>query len=183
MLAELLSVDHAAILMLLENEDGALLPVPFLCQQQMGEGEADCESVPVFKKNDAPFLEISCKMGNEPGYRPIHTLSGSEQNRLILDLLIAKARVTCKQRLTLLLIDDDLTSNFSKPTFEHLLRTLATEDFQVVVTLPHAHGSYARSIEDGGLPEEMAFLDSWQVVPVQNGLPGMFRRMSALKGP
>jgi recombinational DNA repair ATPase RecF len=64
-------------------------------------------------------------------------LSGGEKDLLIIDLLISKAREICKERLTLLLIDD-LAYNLDQSNFEILLRALAKEDFQSIVSLPPA---------------------------------------------
>ncbi|WP_348995729.1 hypothetical protein ABFG95_08000 [Achromobacter sp. HNDS-1] len=180
MLASVLGIDRAAILMLLDNDMGPMLPVPFQCRQAMevssededdwadgDEEDANPELVPKLRDNDEPFLKVWCKM-EEDDYRSIETLSGSETNCFLLDLLIAKARATCRHRLTLLLIDADLVYNLPEYGFETLLRTLAAEDFQVVVALPPTFERYKDAMNGGEIPDELSFLQHWQIVPIQH---------------
>jgi hypothetical protein len=187
MLATMLCVDRATVFALLENERREFVPFPLRWQhvheveleheqeddyddEDTDGDEADTVVVPKYKENGEPFLEVCCKMDEDGDYLSFESLSGSEQNCVILELLIAKARETCKHRLTLLLIDAESAYRLSDYGFERLLVTLAGEDFQSVVVLPGVRQDYAEKIRTKTIPEAPSFLEPWQVVQVQNGL-------------
>ncbi len=81
------------------------------------------------------YHEFRFKIEGGDCFVPLCNLSGSEQGRLILDLLITKAREVSMQRLTLLLVES-LVVSFDKSNFAAVLTALAKEEFQTVVSLP-----------------------------------------------
>lgn len=189
MLATMLCVDRATVFALLENERREFVPFPFQWQhvheveleheqeddydyddEETDGDEAATAVVPKYKENGEPFLEVRCKMDEDGNYLSFESLSSSEQNCVILELLIAKARETCKHRLTLLLIDAESAYRLSDYGFERLLVTLAGEEFQSVVALPGGREDYAEKIRTNTIPKALSFLEPWQVVKVQNGL-------------
>jgi len=95
-------------------------------------------------------------------------LSGSEKDRLIIDLLVTKAKEICKERLTLLLVED-LAFGLDKNNFEILLRALAKEDFQSIVSLPPSRESDIIARNDGNpVLNDVDFLKSWKLAVVKS---------------
>ncbi|MHA6842568.1 hypothetical protein ACQUJZ_16585 [Ralstonia pseudosolanacearum] len=135
LMVDILNMDKGAVFALAEVGAGSVIPGRLKFKQATGYDEESEESYPICKKNGEPHMQLLFREGGSSEYVPFWSLSGSERNRLVLDLLIAKSREVSKQRLTLLLIDD-LTSNFDSDNFASLLKALANEDFQVVLTLP-----------------------------------------------
>jgi len=105
-------------------------------QEHIYDEEEDRE-VPKYKENRKPYYNLRLKKVEDKASHCYEALSGGEKDLLIIDLLISKAREICKERLTLLLIDD-LAYNLDQSNFEILLRALAKEDFQSIVSLPPA---------------------------------------------
>lgn len=115
------------------------------------------------KENGEPYYNLRFKKENSNFFLSYAGLSGSEKDRLIIDLLITKAREICKERLTLFLIDD-IAIGLDKSNFEILLRALAKEDFQSIVSLPPAKKS--EIINDTGdilCLNELDYLREWRL--------------------
>lgn len=90
-------------------------------------------------------------------------LSGSEKTRLLIALSITKAREVAKQKLTLLLIEN-LAINFDKGNFEHLLRTLRDEDFQVLVSIPPCRENDITDKSTGPQKlRDLDYLEGWKL--------------------
>ena len=96
-------------------------------------------------------------------------LSGSEQDRLILDLLISKTREVSKQRLTVLVIEDFALS-LDAANFENLLRCLTAEDFQVLVLLPPAREKDVLDVNNGERTlQSLEYLSPWKLTFLPGG--------------
>lgn len=131
-----LDVDRVTLNALVNIGTKSLIPGSLKFQHAKDYEDDDSELlVACYKENGEPYYELTFLKENKDKLLPYSCLSGSEKDMLLLDLLITKAREICKQRLTLLLIEDQSlvldTSNFKK-----LLKCLASENFQVVVSTP-----------------------------------------------
>ena len=129
-----LNIDKSALYALAKIGGNTLIPGEIKFEQAMEEDESEGLYLKI-KNNGKPYFNLLFKKSQSDCYEHFDSLSGSAQGRLILDLLITKAREISKQRLTLLLIEG-LPNNFDLKKFEALLRQLANEEFQVVVSLP-----------------------------------------------
>ena len=170
LMMEILNLDQAALFELARIGTTSVIPgeLKFVQAEGVNIEDGDEEPRPVFKGNDEPFLELMFRKNGARKFLPIKNLSGSEQNQLILDLLITKAREISKQRLTLLLIDDQ-ASNFDAGNFISLLNALSNEDFQVVVTLPPGREKDVLE-EDKGVKKlkKLGHLEPWKLVTISD---------------
>ncbi|WP_431227995.1 hypothetical protein [Burkholderia contaminans] len=169
---DILNLDQAALLELARIGTTSVIPgkLKFVQVEGVNVGGDDEEPYPVFKDNDEPFLEIMFKKSGAKKFIPIKNLSGSEQNLLILDLLITKAREISRQRLTLLLIDDHVL-NLDEGNFTSLLSAISSEDFQVVVTLPPAREKDVLEEYKGVKNlKKLGYLNPWRLVAISDAL-------------
>ncbi len=161
-----LSVDKSALFALAKIGTNTLIPGQIKIEQAMADDDDGEGSHPALKDDGRPYYELLFKMAPMKDFLPYELLSGSEQGRLILDLLITKAREISKQRLTLLLIES-LAINFDSGNFEKLLKALGKEEFQVLVTLPP--GREKDILQVGAKPPALQtrdYLESWQLATV-----------------
>jgi len=134
----ILNVDKSALFSLADIGTKLLLPgrIEFVQATEYEEDEfGEEKEYAKYKENGDEFYELIFKSDDIPFDTSYNCLSGSEQGKLILDLLIIKSRVIAKQKLTLLLIED-LIYSFDKSNFQRLLEVLVEENFQVVVSMP-----------------------------------------------
>lgn len=159
-----LNVDKVTLFALAKIGTKSLMPGDVKFQQAMDYHDDDCEVLfPVSKENGEPYYELVFKKENKDSFLSFGGLSGTEQDRLILDLLITKAREICKQRLTLLLIEN-LSSLFDSYNFEALLRCLEKEGFQVVLTLPRVReAEILNSTIKNPRLKSLDYLESWNL--------------------
>ena len=130
-----LNVDKVTLFALAQIGTKSLIPGEIKFQRAMDYIDDGDVLHPLSKDNGQPYYELAFKKEKEESFIPVECLSGTEKDRLILDFLITKAREVCKQRLTLLLIEN-LSILFDSDNFKSLLINLEKEDFQVVITLP-----------------------------------------------
>lgn len=88
-----------------------------------------------YKDNGEEYLELFFTPEGENESVSFKLLSDSEKGKLLLDLLISKARETSKQRLTILLIED-LINNLTSDNFKQLIKILEKEEYQIIVSIP-----------------------------------------------
>lgn len=159
-----LNVDKTALFALAKIGTKTIMPgtIEFIAAT---DSDDEGNSFPVEKENGDPYIEL---LFTKTGSHPVsfNGLSGSEHKRLIIDMFVSKAREVCKQRLTLLLIDD-VVWNFDKSNFANLLTKLSQEDFQSVVTLPSARNKDVLAETDEKLSlQELDYLTPWRLVVV-----------------
>lgn len=154
-----LNVDKSALFALCKIGPSTLIPGEIIFEQSIDDDENL-----IYQDNGKPYFEMKFKKSTNNFPLPYESLSGSEQGRLILDLLITKAREISKQRLTLLLIES-LSINFDSYNFEHLLRELDKEEFQVIVSLPPIHENriLKSDINQHKKLEPLDYLESWRL--------------------
>lgn len=160
----ILNVDKTALFALAKIGTKTVMPGKIEFQPAI-DSDDDGNSFPIKKDNGKPYIELLfTKIGGHP--TTFSALSGSEHRRLIIDMFVSKAREVCKQRLTLLLIDD-VVWNFDKSNFANLLTKLSQEDFQSVVTLPSARNKDVLEASNEKLSlKEIDYLDPWRLVVV-----------------
>jgi hypothetical protein len=116
-----------------------------------------------------PFKELTLTrtVNGQTNTVTYNGLSTSEQRRLLIALLITKAREVASQKLTLLAIEV-LANNFDEKNFEHLLRVLRAEDFQAVVSLPPPlHSKVVEIIDGAKLLRRLDYLQDWRLCEVE----------------
>jgi hypothetical protein len=78
-------------------------------------------------------------------------------------MFMSKAREVCKQRLTLLLIDD-FVGSLDEGNYINLMEKLSGEDFQSVAVLPSAIEKKIAEEVDGIIKlRELEYLSSWSL--------------------
>ncbi len=162
-----LNLDKSALLALCNLTKGVLMPGEFRfvhAKEDAEDGEEERPDRKRYKVDGSPYMELEFRKQPHNFYVSYAGLSGSERNRLILDLAIAKAREVAKQRLTLLMIEN-LADTFDKGNFAELLTALAREPFQCLMTLPSRHE--ARMVVNDGQDLALAeaeYLSAWKLV-------------------
>lgn len=137
-LLRVLNLDKSAFLALASWCKGVLIPGEFKFKQaddDTDDSEESSTSQKKYKTDGKPYMELMFKKYPLNFFVQYTGLSTSEQDRIVLDLFIAKAREVAKQRLTVVLIDD-LANSLDKNNFARLLTALASEPFQSLLTLP-----------------------------------------------
>ncbi len=163
-----LNVDKSALLTLADIGTNTIISGEIKFDQAEDWNDEAEKLDPKCKDDGTPYYELNFKFSSKESFIPLNSLSGSEKNRLILDLLITKAREISKQRLTLLLIES-LAVNFDAGNFETLLRALSNEDFQVIVSLPFGRENDILEKTSYGLVlKELKYLDSWRLAVIGN---------------
>ena len=134
-LMRVLGVDKCTLFELSRIGTKSIIPGDLRFNEAMEWDEDEGKEKPVSTTNGDRYIELNFRMYPRDGYVTYKALSTSEQRRLLTDMLITKARESCKQRLTLFIVED-LAINFDSPNFENLLNALAAENFQSIVSLP-----------------------------------------------
>lgn len=164
-----LNVDSSALFALAKIGVSVVMPGEIDFRQAKIHSDDDDSTQPKFKDNGKPFYEMRFKKRLGDFFGAFNGLSGSEQSRLILDLLISKAREVSKQRLTLLVIEDFALS-LDAANFENLLRCLAAEDFQVLVLLPPAREKDVLDVNNGEQTlQSLEYLVPWRLAFLPGG--------------
>lgn len=128
-------VDHEQMLMRALNVDkSALLALTRISEKPLLPGRSRLRFTKKYDDEEEAIYELEFQILGRDFYVPFSRLAGSEQVRLVIDLLIVKAREVAKQRLTLLLIDSSI-AGLDGANFKRLLTALAMEDFQSVVVV------------------------------------------------
>ncbi|WEQ54869.1 hypothetical protein LV564_12005 [Komagataeibacter nataicola] len=97
--------------------------------------EEDGENQKIYRPDGEEYIEMQFRFFKRDNCIPFGCLSSSEKGKLILDLLITKAKEICKQKLTIFIVED-LAIRFDKGNFEALLNVLLECDFQSIVSMP-----------------------------------------------
>jgi len=161
LMMRLLNVDKITLFALARIGAKSVMPGEIKFRRSMGYLDDSDDLYPLSKENAEPYYELVFKKENKERFTTYGALSGSEKERLILDFLITKAREICKQRLTLLLIENQGFS-LDSHNFKILLKSLNKEDFQVVVTLPPAREKDLLDItSQKTILNSLGYLDSW----------------------
>jgi len=170
-LMRLLNIDRGTLFALAKIGTSSLIPGE-LEFRQAEHYDDDTESGELaYKENDEPYRELFIKQSSNAQFSPVSSLSGSERDRLIIDLLITKAREVSKQRLTLLLIDD-LSMSFDLDNFEALLTALSNEEFQSIVTFPPGKKKDVLQIENQTeVLKPLDYLKPWRLTTIVDELP------------
>ena len=159
-----LVLDKAAVLALAAVETTGIRPGTL--RFQIRKADEDDQAVISHPKNSfgKPYMELLVRKSMAPADICFRTLSTSEQRRVILDFLINKAREVSKQRLTLLLIED-LITNFDRGNFSRLLQHLASQPFQILLSVP---GVRQGDVIDESVPtpnlKDVDYLKPWRLV-------------------
>lgn len=159
-----LNVDKSALFALAKRGAGPIIPGDIAFVHASESDDDTEEERQKFKTDGSPYFELMFKRhGAQRPPLSFDSLSSSEKARILLNFIILKAREVSKERLTLLLIES-LSINFDSGNFETLLRTLSSEDFQVIVLLPPYREEDILK-PDAKKPEllELDYLNSWQL--------------------
>ncbi|MBZ9567512.1 hypothetical protein [Modicisalibacter tunisiensis] len=132
-----LGVDRSALYSLCDIGTKTIIPGDIRLSVSYAYDDENDKEYIERKSDGEPCYNIEIKVEGREFYVTYNGLSGSEKGRLIIDLMITKAREICKERLTLLLIEE-VSYNFDESNFERLLVSLSKEDFQSVVLVPPA---------------------------------------------
>lgn len=164
-----LNVDWSALFALAKIGVSVIMPGEIDFRPSRVYSDEDDSSQPKFKENGKPFYEMLFKKRSGDFFVSFSGLSGSEQDRLILDFLILKTREVSKQRLTLLVVEDFALS-LDAANFEKLLRCLAAEDFQVLVILPPAREKDILDVNNGERAlQSLEYLVPWRLAFLPGG--------------
>ncbi|KDR39857.1 hypothetical protein BG61_29590 [Caballeronia glathei] len=158
-----LHVDKSALLALAKKGTNTVMAGEITIRQGSETDDDTGDATLRYKENGDPYFELLFRKACQNFFVTYNRLSGSEKDRLILDLLIAKAREVCKQRLTLLLIEC-LAVSLDSNNLENLLGKLTEGQFQVIVTLPPRAEKDVLEVKSGRLKlREADYLKSWQL--------------------
>ena len=159
----LLNIDKSVLFSLARIGTNSIIPGEIKFEKAMEEDDETESLKPRYKENGKPYFELLFKMSMRDDFVTYDALSTGEKSKLIIDLLITKARQVSNKRLTLLLLDD-LPSIFDRGSFETLLRQLANEEFQVVVTLPYNREKDILQVDNGqSILQTLDYLESWRL--------------------
>ena len=120
------------------------------------------------KPDGTDYIGIYFKRdGVNSEYVNYKNLSKSESSRLILGLMLKKAKAISKQRLTFFIVDG-MIYNYDKNNFRKLLEYLTTFDFQVAVVLPYSQETEVLD-KTGSAPrlQEHEYLKPWKLISLQ----------------
>jgi hypothetical protein len=161
-LMRVLNIDRSAFFALAEMGTSTIFPGEIkIVQAELEDEEGNCSLQ--FKEDGSPFYELEFRLESRAFFISFSMLSGSEQGRLVIDLLINKAREISKQRLTLLLIES-LSMSFDESNLKRLLNALKNEEFQSVVSIPPAREeNIIENTDDGFKLKSLEFLSGWQL--------------------
>jgi hypothetical protein len=168
-LMRVLNIDKSALHTICNVGAKAIMPGDIRFVQSSIYDDEDDKEYSKYKENGDPHYNIEIRIGARDFFVSYDCLSGSEKDRLILDLMVAKAREVCKERLTLLLIED-LCFGLDENNFANLLRVLEKENFQSVVSVPPVRERDVLEISEGfpTLNNE-DYLEKWRLAIVGDG--------------
>lgn len=167
-LMRVLNVDKSALYAICDVGTKSVMPGDIRFVHARVYDEERDKEYPKHKDNGDSHYNLEIRSRGRDFFVSYDGLSGSEKDRLVLDLTVAKAREVCKERLTLLLIED-LCFGLDPTNFANLLRALENEDFQSVVSLPPAReNEVLDKSESGSVPtlNEANYLAKWRLVVV-----------------
>lgn len=161
-----LGVDKTALFYLAEMGGGELLPgdIKFEHAVDVEYDEFDEEiSKKRYKIDDEPYMNLVFRRLGSKYWVRLDRLATSEYGLLLLSFAITKAQETCKQKLTLFLVDG-LLYNFDPYNFERLLLLLSKCDFQSALILPpYQEAKILERKEEGVYLKKLEYLESWQL--------------------
>ncbi|RQH06166.1 hypothetical protein [Paraburkholderia dinghuensis] len=137
-LTRLLRVDRSALFAIAEAMDVRLAPERLYFREGVLTDDEEPERTRTrYKPDGERYVEayVRRSFGTETYSVVFNGLSTSEKGRLIVALLIAKARRISEERLTLLIVEDPI-SNFDKSNFLLLLNVIKDQPFQAIVCIP-----------------------------------------------
>jgi hypothetical protein len=137
-LTRLLRVDRSALFAIAEAMDTRLSPGRLRFREGVLTDDDEPEITRARRKpNGERYIEayINKSIGAKTYQVAFNGLSTSEKGRLIVALLIAKARRISEERLTLLIVEDPI-SNFDNSNLLRLLSVIKEQPFQAVVCIP-----------------------------------------------
>lgn len=175
-LMRILNVDKSTIYTLIEHGASALINGDMAVEHARLENDDGEEIGYRYKNNLEPYMELLFKLDHNKEFPKLkdtlddkfllyESLSSSEKQRLNIELLILKAREVCKQKLTLLVIEN--TAILDKNNFERLLRVLQQENFQSIVVVSYSSGQDI--LETFGNCEKIQrpdYLASWKLARI-----------------
>ncbi|MDX8126450.1 hypothetical protein QLH52_04100 [Methylomonas sp. OY6] len=166
LMMRVLNVDKSALFALASIGTKTIIPGEIKFEHAEEWDETNDIASPKHKEDGSPYYKLLFKMSPRAEFLPYANLSKSEKGRLIIDLLITKAREISKQRLTLLLIES-LAINFDAGNFKSLLEALTNEEFQSVVSLPPIRENDVLD-NFAGQPKlkKLEYLESWRLAIV-----------------
>lgn len=165
LLMRVLGLDKSALLAIARLSNGVLMAgnFRFTHAQDCIEDETCDDLLKRIKEDGSPYMELSFQKTNGKFFTSYEGLSSSEKTQLILDLFISKAREIAKERLTLLMLDD-IVSTLDDKNFGFLMQALAKESFQSLVAVPPIKGRSFLIMDSvpARLVDEIRFLE-WRV--------------------
>lgn len=161
-----LNIDKTALFYLAEMGGGELLPGDITFEQVV-DIEYDDFDVKISKKrykpDDEPYVKLLFRRHGGQHWVTLDRLARSEYGLLLLSFAASKARETCKQKLTLFLVDS-LIYNFDKYNFEKVLNMLSKSDFQSALILPPYQEDNILEKSEGNVElKELNYLEQWQL--------------------
>lgn len=161
----LLNVDKSALLSLVRSGTSTVMPGRTEFRPAYTENDFG-EKILRYKNDGEQYFELMFKKESWDFFIPFTKLSGSEQGRVVVELLVVKAREVCKQRLTLLLVEGMIWT-LDIGNFETLLMKLSDEEFQVVVSLPPWLAKEVVTLNDGTWEiQEKYWLTGWSLAEI-----------------
>lgn len=161
-----LGIDKTALFYLAAMGGGDLLPGNIKFEQAIDK-EFDDYDEEILKKrykiDEEPYMNLLFRRQGGEYWVTLDRLATSEYGLLLLSFAITKARETCKQKLTLFLVDG-LIYNFDKFNFEKLLILLSKSDFQSALILPpYREADILDKNESSVKLKKLDYLESWQL--------------------
>ncbi|HFX1493852.1 TPA: hypothetical protein ACID4E_005604, partial [Pseudomonas aeruginosa] len=161
-----LNIDKAALFYLAEMGGGELLPGDIKFEQAVDRkyDEFDEEILTdICKPDGEPYMNLLFRSRGGQYWVSLARLATSEYGLLLVSFAVTKARETCKQKLTLFLVDG-LIYNFDSYNFEKLLGVLSKSDFQSALVLPPYQESNILDKDEGVVAlKELDYLVQWQL--------------------
>ncbi len=161
-----LNIDKAALFYLAEMGGGELLPGDIKFEQAVDRkyDEFDEEILTdICKPDGEPYMNLLFRSCGGQYWVSLARLATSEYGLLLVSFAVTKARETCKQKLTLFLVDG-LIYNFDSYNFEKLLGVLSKSDFQSALVLPPYQESNILDKDEGVVAlKELDYLVQWQL--------------------
>ena len=161
-----LSIDKTALFYLAEMGGGELLPGDMRFEQAVDIEHNDFDeeiSRKKYKSDDEPYVNLLFRRHGGQHWVTLNRLATSEYGKLLVSFAVTKARETCKQKLTLFLVDG-LIYNFDKYNFEKVLSVLSKSDFQSALILPPYQEENILEKSKGNVElKRLDYLKQWQL--------------------
>ncbi len=165
-LTRLLRVDRSALYAIAEAIDLRLAPGRLHFREGVLTDDDSMEIVRARRKpNGERYVEayVSKLVGTETYQVAFGALSRSEKGRLIVALLIAKARRISEERLTLLIVEDPI-ANFDRSNLLRLLDVIKEQPFQSIVCIPPSRYTDVVIKDSEGVSlQRLDELNSWRL--------------------